>query len=90
MHLSSGEQQLLLLFCNTLVSRARPSIFIIDEPEISLNVKWQRKLVQNLLDVSQGGNTQFIFASHSIELLTQHRDKVVPVKPLLSAQPRKA
>jgi predicted ATPase len=82
-HLSSGEQQLLLLFCNTLVSRARPSIFIIDEPEISLNVKWQRKLVQNLLDVSQGGNTQFIFASHSIELLTQHRDKVVPVKPIM-------
>lgn len=87
-HLSSGEQQLLLLFCHTLVSRARPSIFIIDEPEISLNVKWQRKLVQKLLDVSQGSNTQFIFASHSIELLTQHRDKVVPVRPIMGSQAR--
>lgn len=76
-HLSSGEQQLLLLFCHTLVSRDHPSVFIIDEPEISLNVKWQRKLVQNLLEVSQGSETQFLFASHSIELLTQHRGKVV-------------
>lgn len=81
MHLSSGEQQLLLLFCHTLVSRARPSIFIIDEPELSLNVKWQRKLVRALLDVSSGSTTQFLFASHSIELLTQHRDKVVELKP---------
>jgi predicted ATPase len=40
--LSSGEQQLLLLFCYVLIGREKPSLFMIDEPELSLNVKWQR------------------------------------------------
>ncbi|MGE1160049.1 AAA family ATPase [Pantoea agglomerans] len=75
--LSSGEQQLILLFCYVIVARDQPSIFMIDEPEISLNIKWQRKLVQTLLDMTDGENVQFIFASHSMELLAQHRDKVV-------------
>lgn len=75
--LSSGEQQLLLLFCYVLTARDKPSVFMIDEPEISLNVKWQRHLVQALLNVADGSNVQFIFASHSIELLAQHRQRVV-------------
>jgi len=76
-HLSSGEQQLMLLFCHTLIARDRPSLFIIDEPELSLNVKWQRKLIKALLDVVSQTQIQFLFASHSIELLSQHRDKVI-------------
>lgn len=76
-HLSSGEQQLLLLFCYVLVARDESSVFMIDEPEISLNIKWQRKLVQSLLDVTSGADIQFIFASHSIELLSMHMDRVI-------------
>ena len=79
-HLSSGEQQLLLLFCHTLIARDRPSLFIIDEPELSLNVKWQRKLVRALLDVVSKSRIQFLLASHSIELLSQHKEKVVPLR----------
>jgi predicted ATP-dependent endonuclease of OLD family len=75
--LSSGEQQLLLLFYYVLTGRDKPSIFIIDEPEISLNIKWQRRLVQSLLDVTEQASIQFIFASHSMELLAQHRSRVV-------------
>jgi energy-coupling factor transporter ATP-binding protein EcfA2 len=75
--LSSGEQQLLLLFCYVLTARDTPTIFMIDEPEISLNVKWQRQLVQSLLDITDGASIQFVFASHSMELLAQHRNRVV-------------
>lgn len=75
--LSSGEQQLLLLFCYVLTARDQPSVFMIDEPEISLNIKWQRQLVQALLDITSGANIQFVLASHSMELLAQHRDRVV-------------
>ena len=75
--LSSGEQQLLLLLCYVLTARDMPSVFMIDEPEISLNIKWQRQLVQSLLDITDGANIQFIFASHSMELLSQHRNRVV-------------
>lgn len=75
--LSSGEQQLLLLFCYVLTARDTPTIFMIDEPEISLNIKWQRQLVQSLLDITEGASIQFVFASHSMELLAQHRNRVV-------------
>ena len=75
--LSSGEQQLLLLFCYVLTGRDKPCVFMIDEPEISLNVKWQRQLIKSLLEITKGAEIQFIFASHSIELLAQHRDRVV-------------
>jgi hypothetical protein len=78
--LSSGEQQLLLLFCYVLTAREQASVFMIDEPEISLNIKWQRLLVQSLLDITQNANIQFVFASHSMELLAQHRNRVVKLE----------
>lgn len=81
--LSSGEQQLLLLFCYVLVARDTPSIFMIDEPEISLNIKWQRQLIQSLLDITSESRIQFIFASHSLELLSQHRNRVIKLQSLI-------
>lgn len=78
--LSSGEQQLLLLFCYVLVAQDTPSIFIIDEPEISLNILWQRMLVSSLRDVGNGTNIQFIFASHSMEILAKHRNRVISMQ----------
>lgn len=74
--LSSGEKQLLLLLCNILVGTSQPSLFIIDEPEISLNVKWQRKLISSLLELVKGSKVQFVMATHSIELLTQHKNSI--------------
>jgi len=78
--LSSGEKQLLLLFCNTITAREHASIFIIDEPELSLNVKWQRKLINALLSFAEGSSIQFILASHSIELLSQYDENVCDLK----------
>ncbi len=75
--LSSGEKQLLLLFCNLLPARDKTSIFIIDEPEISLNVEWQRELIRALLELTEDSKIQFIFATHSIELTSQYEENVV-------------
>lgn len=75
-HLSSGEKQLLLIFSHVLATKDESSVFIIDEPEISLNVKWQRHLISSLLRIVEGDDVQFIFASHSIELISQHRKSV--------------
>lgn len=75
--LSSGEKQLLLLLCNVLAAGDEASVFIIDEPELSLNVKWQRKLVDALLECTRKSRTQFVLATHSLELLTQHQHNVL-------------
>jgi ABC-type lipoprotein export system ATPase subunit len=82
--LSSGERQLLRLFCYTLVSRDSDSIFIIDEPELSLNIKWQRALIQAINAIVEGSGNQFLFATHSMEILAQHRRSVVSLRPRTS------
>lgn len=79
-HLSSGEQQLILLFLYVLIARDSRCLFMIDEPEISLNIKWQRNVIQYLNDITEGENTQFIFASHSMEIIAQHIDNVITLE----------
>jgi len=82
MNLSSGEKQLLLLFCNILTSTSNPhSLFIIDEPELSLNVKWQRRLIDNLIDITRESQCQFLMATHSLELLSKHRSQTIQLSP---------
>jgi len=41
----------------------RKHLFMVDEPEISLNIKWQRKLSHLLKDLAP--NSEIILASHS-------------------------
>lgn len=79
--LSSGEKHLLLLFLSVFTSSDRSPLFIIDEPELSLNIKWQRTLVDSLLALSENSSCQFLMATHSIELLTKHMDHVVGLHP---------
>lgn len=75
--LSSGECHVLLLLCNAVLARGASRVFLIDEPELSLNVKWQRRIVRSLLALTAGSGLQFILATHSIELLSGYRDRVV-------------
>lgn len=75
--LSSGEKQLILLFSNAILASSQATIFIIDEPEISLNIKWQRKLLNYLLHLTPNNNIQFVIATHSIELLTNQKNDVI-------------
>lgn len=82
--LSSGEQQLLLMFCSVLAASDGPNIFIIDEPEISLNVKWQREIVSALREISRIDESQLMISTHSIELLTQYSESVVSINPILN------
>lgn len=75
--LSSGEKNLLLILLNVFTSPRKSSLIIIDEPELSLNIKWQRTLVESLLELGKDSHWHFIMATHSIELLTRHSDRVV-------------
>jgi predicted ATPase len=52
--LSSGEKHLFFLLCSAFLSRRRQCIFMIDEPELSLNVYWQRNLPRTLQRLVEG------------------------------------
>jgi energy-coupling factor transporter ATP-binding protein EcfA2 len=74
--LSSGEKQLLLIFCNVITSCSNSQLIIIDEPEISLNVKWQRKFISSILDIIDRKSTHLFIATHSIEMINKYQDNI--------------
>ncbi len=88
--LSSGERQLLTLLCHLLPARRTAAIFMIDEPELSLNVKWQRRLLDSLLSFTKGASIQLVMATHSVEMITPHRTEVVRFKPIDSMSKRRS
>lgn len=61
--LSSGERHILTFLTLVLFQGRQRNFLIIDEPEISLNIKWQRELMGLLHNLAP--NTQIIVASHS-------------------------
>ena len=61
--LSSGERHILTFLALVLFQGRQRNFLIIDEPEISLNIKWQRELMGLLNNLAP--NTQIIVASHS-------------------------
>lgn len=79
--LSSGERQLVMLFCTAVLARRNSRLFIIDEPELSLGgVKWQRKLIDALLSLTEGTPMQLIVATHSIEISSGNPEALVGLK----------
>jgi len=74
--LSSGEKQVVLLFSDVVALQNETRVFIIDEPELSLNPEWQRELMPRLLAVTEQSRMQIIVATHSIEILAQYRERI--------------
>jgi ABC-type glutathione transport system ATPase component len=74
--LSSGERQIVLLFSDIMALRGQTRLFIIDEPELSLNPHWQRQLMPSLLSVTEHSGMQLIAATHSIEIMARYRRRI--------------
>lgn len=76
--LSSGERQLMTLLCTTVLARADDArLFIIDEPELSLGVDWQRNILGALTELTDETSVQFVVATHSIEIISSRPDCLV-------------
>jgi len=61
--LSSGEKQMLIILLTALVQNNEPYVMFMDEPEISLHIDWQKKLVGLVRDLNP--NAQIILTTHS-------------------------
>jgi predicted ATP-dependent endonuclease of OLD family len=73
-NLSSGEYHLLYLFVIALTTQRRGMVIAIDEPEISMHLSWQRKLIPALLKCASSAQPQFIIATHSPDITASHPD----------------
>ena len=73
--LSSGEKQILILLTQALLTVDDSVVYIADEPELSLHVTWQEKLLESL--VKLGGQIQVIVATHSPDIVGKFTDNVI-------------
>jgi predicted ATPase len=65
--LSRGEKTLIYLFFAVYLYKDKVEVFLLDEPEISLHIKWQKDLIRDLSDMAI--KSQFIIATHSPSLI---------------------
>lgn len=78
--LSSGEKQLLIVLGEALLQEKKPWVYIADEPELSLHVKWQESLVENLRMINP--NAQIIFATHSPDVVSIFDEKIYDMEKM--------
>ncbi|WP_313250754.1 AAA family ATPase [Stenotrophomonas indicatrix] len=74
--LSSGEQQLLTLALKLTAYAGDGTVILVDEPELSLHVSWQRAIPGMLEIVSSRMGCSMVVATHSpvVVASTTHRD----------------
>lgn len=72
--LSSGEQHQLVMLYQLIFSDAPNQLYLIDEPEISLHVEWQRQFSDDLRRIAESRGHQFIIATHSPQIINGRLD----------------
>lgn len=72
-YLSSGEQEILVLYYKLLFEIPEKKIVLIDEPEISLHIAWQRMFAQDLEKIVKLRNIFAVVATHSVQIVTGNR-----------------
>ena len=61
--LSSGEKQMLVILLTVLVQDNRRGVLFMDEPEVSLHVEWQQRLIGLIRELNP--NVQIVLTTHS-------------------------
>ena len=82
--LSSGEKQMLIILLTVLVEDDLPYVLFMDEPEVSLHIEWQKRLIDLCLELNP--HVQIILTTHSpavimngwIDAVTEVTDITIP------------
>ena len=61
--LSSGEKQMLVILLTVLVQDKQPCVLLMDEPEVSLHIEWQQRIIEIIREMNP--NAQVILTTHS-------------------------
>ncbi len=82
--LSSGEKQRLIILLKVLLHNNQPSILVMDEPESSLHLEWQERLIEIILELNE--HIQIIIATHSPGIMMKGwLDKVTEIETITKA-----
>jgi len=87
---SSGQRNLLSMFSQILNALSNDSLILIDEPEISLHIEWQRDLITMIKkfigqtsDLGAGNNIHLLITTHSPDIILHHPELVYSIPPKL-------
>lgn len=76
-YLSSGEQHELVMFYDLIFNTNERTLILIDEPELSLHIKWQLDYVDELLNIIQATKFSAVLATHSPQIINGYWDMTV-------------
>lgn len=85
--LSSGEKQMLAILLTVLVEDNHHYVLFMDEPEVSLHVDWQQKLIDLIMELNP--NVQIILTTHSpAVIMNGWMDRVTEVSDITDQTPK--
>lgn len=80
--LSSGEQQEIVLFYQLIFETPNESLLLIDEPEISLHIIWQKIFMEDLKKVVNMKGLNVIVATHSPQIINNYWENQIDLGEL--------
>jgi energy-coupling factor transporter ATP-binding protein EcfA2 len=80
--LSSGEQHQLILVFDLLFEVTENSLILIDEPELSLHVAWQKTFIESLKRIIALNAFDVLLATHSPAVVARHFGLAVELGPV--------
>lgn len=80
--LSSGEKQVILLFFDLIFKIEKDSHLLIDEPEISLHIAWQKLFMKDLEDIANLKNLKITVATHSPQIINNMWNNQIDLKEI--------
>ncbi len=78
--LSSGEQHQVVLLYELIFKTQEDVLVLIDEPEISLHVAWQKDFLDDLKSIIDIQNMVVVVATHSPQIINSQWDLVVDLE----------
>lgn len=79
--LSSGEKQMLVILLTVLIEDGQHYVLFMDEPEVSLHVEWQQRLIDLIVELNP--NVQVVLTTHSpAVIMNGWMDKVTEVSDI--------
>lgn len=85
-NLSSGEKQIISLFSKIYLSKNKNNIILFDEPELSLSIYWQERLIPDIINSDKCKfliaitHSPFIFDNEYKELAKDIKRYITPIK----------
>lgn len=80
--LSSGEKHVIVLFYELIFGTEENTLLLIDEPEISLHIVWQKMFMDDLLKIINMKNLKVIVATHSAQIINNHWERQIDLAKL--------